>query len=141
MNMKNYTVNSKNVLRINRKRCDTMTRPEIDNILVRVGVDPSTVKSKARACFLVRAARAKYIKPYRTEKQKKANLTEWKENLEATHYNRLDAASKRYQNIVNARRNKEMKRLNRQSQKLRVVDMSPKAPGGRRLKLFNKVGL
>ena len=137
MNMKNYTVNTSNVFRINSKRCDTMARPEINTLLRRVGVDPATVKTKAKACLLVRAARAQSIKPYRTEKQKKANLKKFTNNLEAKRNNRLNAAAKRYQNIVNARRKQEMERLNRGSQ----FAMSPRAPGGRRLKLFNKVGL
>ena len=139
LNLKNYTLNTSGIFRIDRQRCSTMKRPEINNLLRRVGVDPATMKTKAQACQAIQDMRRKYVKPYRTVAQQNKNTKNWKEGLELNYGKRLNNIGKRYENARNQKRRANTKKINNNSEGV-PVRRSPQAQGAR-LRLFNKLGL
>lgn len=137
LDMFEYTINSMNIktpanaakgLRVNGKKVMQMERQEINKILVRVGVDPSTIKTKQAAALAILGARKKYVKPYKTLKQKENEAKKFGNELMAAKEKRENEETNRYYKALAARRNPP--KNNGQPQK---------AKG--KLQLFSKVGL
>jgi hypothetical protein len=117
-----------------------MSRADVNKLLVRVGVDPKTAETKAKACLLIHAARAQYVKRYKTKAQQEKNVKTWKEGLELNYGKRLNNAGKRYENARNQQRRANTKKINNYSEGV-VARGSPQEAQGARLRLFKKLGL
>ena len=144
LNMKNYSLGQTGLLKINGVACNSMSRADINKVLVRVGVDPKTVETKAKACLLIHAARAQYVKPYKTKAQQEKNVKNWKNSLEANYEKRLNAAARARENATRAARQRSANARAAQTKAARMMgtaaSRSPVVPG-QRLRLFNKLGL
>ena len=140
LNMKNYSLGQTGLLKINGVACSSMSRADVNKLLVRVGVDPKTAETKAKACLLIHAARAQYVKRYKTKAQQEKNVKTWKEGLELNYGKRLNNAGKRYENARNQQRRANTKKINNYSEGV-VARGSPQEAQGARLRLFKKLGL
>ena len=110
--------NAKNFLssfRINSKLCKGLSRPEIDRLLKRVGVNPASVKSIGDACQIIGQKRKELIKTYRTQKQKNNNLKEWRANVTRNYVKYLNSAGPRPNVVI--------------PQITRPVQLRPRPPG------------
>ena len=110
--------NAKNFLssfRINSKLCKDLSRPEIDRLLKRVGVNPASVKSIGDACQIIGQKRKELIKTYRTQKQKNKNLKEWRANVTRNYVKYLNSAGPRPNVVI--------------PQITRPVQLRPRPPG------------
>ena len=106
-----------NKFAIQGKLCKSYSRPEIDRMLVRVGVDPKTVKSIADACIAIASKRIKQIKPRRTPKQMGANRNAIMAEAKKEYNRRLNAQVERVQAAEKARVAANKRRINASAMK------------------------
>jgi hypothetical protein len=141
LDMFEYTINSMNIktpanaakgLRVNGKKVMQMERQEINKILVRVGADPSIIKTKQAAALAILGARRKYVKPYKTLKQKENEAKKFGNELMAAKEKRENEETNRYYKALAARRNPPKNNA--------VVNGKPQKSKGK-LQLFSKLGL
>ena len=81
--------------RINSKLCKSLSRPEVDSLLKRVGVDPASVKSIGDACQIIGERRKELIKTYKTKKQQNNNLKQWRNQITKNYVKYLNSAGPR----------------------------------------------
>ena len=149
IDMFEYTLDKSNVstpanvakaLRVNGKKVMQMDRSAINKLLVRVGVDPASIKSKQAAALAIVKARQRYVKPYKTKKQQEEATKKFGNELMKAKNNKEQEQLNKYYKALAARRNAEAKRINAASQKIKLAkNQSPKTKG--KLQLFSKLGI
>ena len=127
-----------NKFAIQGKLCKSYSRPQIDRILVRVGVNPKSVKSIADACIAIASKRMKQIKPKRSAKQMETNRNAIMAQAKKEYNLRLNAIGNRVQAAKKASSSANKRQINAGASQGRFGKVVPtkKVPLG---KLLNRL--